>query len=246
MAHGKRIVRGHVPRTETRSAKSRFDDGSVFEQAGNIAVIHKPFVDRLAGRIDVQRKLSVRKRSPVQYFRCGGDVLVHAARASRDDALLYVNLSVFDLIRQTKRSLAAEKFIAFFFGFLQNIVGVLVELSDRIGVTGVERKGDHRLDRTEIHLDRRVVIRAVFGMKFLKRALPAVTTVILLYFFVRFPDRGKTGGFRGHHVDPVPEIHGKVFDSRPDEFHHLIFYESVFEYSRHKRECDVVRAYAFT
>ena len=244
MPYGKAVVRGHVPRAETRPAERRFYHGSVLYQARYVAVIDQPLIYGLAGRVNVERKFAVRQRRAFQNFRRRGHVFVHAARAARDHALIDVYLSVFYFIRHSELALAAEQSAALFLHFFEDFVCVFLKFAYRVGVAGVKGQGDHRLHFAQIDRDARVVIRALFGMQFLKGFLSAVAGEVFFHPAVRFPDRGKAGRFRGHHVYAVSEIHGERFYARADELHDLVFDETVFENRLDEGERHVVRAYA--
>ena len=241
MADGEPVVGGNVSRAEARAAERRFDDGAGLHEPADIAVVYERLEHGLGGRIDAERKFSRAGGSALHDLIRLGDVFVHAARAARDDALADVNFSVLDFVGKGKGIVAFE-LSASRFHLGKDLVRVLQEFADRIGVARVERQRDHRLDRGEVDRDAVVVIGGIGGFEFLIILLPAVYPVIFERLFVRLPNGRKASRFRGHHVDAVAVVHGKVFDAGADEFEDLIFNEPVFEYGAAERDGNVLRA----
>ena len=71
------------------------------------------------------------------------DIFKSAARASCDDALLYVELSVADLIleRIVHRAVQADKRLLLY--IVENVLQVRVQLVDGVHIARMERHGDH-------------------------------------------------------------------------------------------------------
>ena len=65
----------------------------------------------------------------------------------------------------------------------------------------------------------------------------------LFHCGIGLPNRGKTGGLRGHNVHADTVIHAHVVNAFTEELHYLIVYIAVGEYSTDNRQSDILRTY---
>ena len=77
---------------------------------------------------------------------CRADIFKTAARASCDDALFYIELSVADLVLKGVVHRAVQAHQRLLLYIVENIFQVCIYLVDRVYIARMERHRDHRLD----------------------------------------------------------------------------------------------------
>ena len=173
-----------------------------------------------------------------------GDVVVHAAGAARDDALIHHQLTICQLIRQVQARLAAELGSGALLHLPQVVAGVVEQLAERHRLGGVERQRGHGLHAVKVDGDHAIVIRAVLRTQGGKRLRTAMEGQIVRHGAVRLPDGAEAGRLRCHHIDADAVVHGQAGHGGPGEFQHLILHETVFIHRAAQGDGYVVRANA--
>ena len=90
---------------------------------------------------------------------------------------------------------------------VQDLLRALQELPDAPDVAGVEGEGDHRLHGGQVHYHRAVIAGSLLGLQSAVLLRPAMDAEVFLYLIISPPHGGQAGGFRGHYIDTVSEIH---------------------------------------
>ena len=240
MADGETVVGRNISGAEARAAEGRLDDGAGLEKFGGCTDFRKFKAYGNAGGINIQRKIPVAAVLACKNRSSLVDVVKQTAGAAGDDALVCIDLAVFNLASEVI-------FVAFEFGgclFLnlrENLVRIGHELVDRVSVRGMERKSDHALRLIEVDGDEAVVICACAGSEFLVALRTLVSDVVTLRDLVGLPDGGEARGLGGHNVDTVAEVDGQVRKAGADELENAVLYKTVAEGFLYKSKCDVVR-----
>src|SRR5699024_2863054 len=92
------VVRRSVSSAEARSAECSLHDSSCLHQIGYCTVLHEFHVDRHTSRIYTECKCIRTDISSFDNVCRSADIFESAACAARDDSLLYIELTVADLI----------------------------------------------------------------------------------------------------------------------------------------------------
>ena len=241
MAEGQAVVGGHVASAEARAAETGLDDRAGLQQLGRHAHARQCKAHGDGRGIDVHGEIAIADRAAAQDLRSLVDVVKHAARAARDDALVGPDRAVVDLTQQVHVGLRP----AFFRLGLdpgEQFLCIGKEFADGVGIRRVERQSDHRLDGGQVDLDHAVIIRAVAGGELLIRLRAAMDLKESLRLLIGLPDGGQTGGLGRHDVDAVAEVDGQTGNTGTGEFQHAVFDEAGGERRLHQRERHIMRA----
>ena len=133
MADGKAVVGRYVSGAKARAAEAGLEQRTRFQQLFLHAVPDELQIDRHRRRIDRERKIAVSDVMSVK--NCGGlgNVVVHAARAAGDHALIDPELVIFQLVGEFELRLAAELLKRQKLRLAQNIRAVFLQLADGEG-----------------------------------------------------------------------------------------------------------------
>ena len=112
---------------------------------------------------------------------------------------------------------------------MEQLIHVLLELFDGVGIGGVEGQGDHGADLVQLHLNESVIVGPIGGGLGLERLSPAQYGQVCLQGMIGGPDGGQAGGLGGHHVDAGAVVHGQVGYAGAEKFHHRVLDHSVFK-----------------
>ena len=160
-----------------------------------------------------------------------GHVLVQAARAARNHALIHLEAAVVPLFPQPRR-------------IFENVRRVLQEFLNGVSVRRMIGQGDHGLEPGKVQPHKPVVIRALLWRQRAEIPFPAMPRVKCPRDLVRRPDGREAGGLRRHHVQRQAEIHGQIANARTHEFQDLIFHKPVLIHRAAQGQSRVVRAHA--
>ena len=196
------------------------------------------------GRVHRQGEVAAAGIVAAQNGGSFGDVVVHAAGAARDDALIHHQLTICQLIRQVQARLAAELGSGALLHLPQVVAGVVEQLAERHRLGGVERQRGHGLHAVKVDGDHAIVVRAVLRTQGGKRLRTAMEGQIVRHGAVRLPDGAEAGRLRCHHIDADAVVHGQAGHGGPGEFQHLILHETVFIHRAAQGDGYVVRANA--
>ena len=173
----------------------------------------------------------------------GHDVAVVAASTAGDDALLDLELAVFDFIGQAVfQILVAHAAVDGFFRFMEDIFQVGIEFINGKGVAGMHGHGDHRLDGAQVDVDHAVVIGHIGGIQFFISIAAAVLGQIGLGVVIGPPYRRQARRFRRHDVDAVAVVRRHGSDAGADKFHDLVLDVAVLEDGTDDGAGNVMRA----
>ena len=243
MADGKFAVGRGVARAEAGAAEALTEDAARGNNIRYSAIFHQLQVGGHAVRINTELERAVAAALALYDIGHRTDVLVRAAGAARDDALLDIDAAIgADLAHQIHMYLAAQLLVGLILGRLQNFFGVGFQLADGVGVARVHRQRDHALNSGEVQLDAAVVVGNIGGFQLFVGFGAVVLLEILLRHSVGLPDGRPAGGLGGHDIDAVAIVGGKVGNARADELHDLVFHVAVGIGGCHQRQRDVVRA----
>ena len=242
VADGQAAVRRNVARAEARPAERRAQHHARRREIRRRAVLHQLDELRLAGGVQAHGERVRADALAAHNVRHGHDVLKRAARAARHDALLDIDLAVPDLVGEPGHGVLFVHHAArFLFHLGQQLLRVLAELADGIGIGGVEGQRDHGLDGAQIHLDKAVVHGALLRVQLAERLGALVGLVPAAHLLVGLPDGGQAGGLSGHDVDAVAVLDGEAADALAHELHHLVLDEARCEHRADDGQCDVLR-----
>ena len=227
VADGQAVVGGHVPGAEAGAAEAGLEEGPGLQQGLLHPVVDELQVHRHRGGIDGQGEVPAAHVVAVQDGGGFGDVVVHAAGAAGDDALVHHDLPVHQLVGEGEGDLAAELLGGALLHLPEDVPGVGHELPNGVGLGGVEGEGGHGLHLRQVDGDQAVIVRPLLGMEGLIGLRPAVDGQVLLHRPVGLPDGGEAGGLGGHHVDADAVVHGQVLDAGAHEFQDLILHKAV-------------------
>ena len=124
MTHRESVVAGRVAGAEAGAAERRPDNGSGFREVRDITLPGEVEEHRLRRRIDRQRELPCAAALPPQEIGRLDDVGVGPARTAGDDALLYMQLSVPDLVQQRVVRPTARDLLRLFLHFGEDIAEI--------------------------------------------------------------------------------------------------------------------------
>ena len=242
---GESVVAGHVARAEAGTAETGFEHRAALDQRGDISFPDQREVGGLAARIDGEIERSRADRFPFEDVCGDGDVVVGAARASRDDALRHDDPAVHDLIREPERAgFQPEQLAAVLFGLLEDVAGMCDEFRERDHVGGMEGERDHGLHLVKLDDHRAVVERALTGSDASELLSPAVGGKIVPHLVVRHPDGTEACALRRHDVYAVAVLDGERGDALAHEFQHRVLDKTALESRPDERERDVLRTHA--
>ena len=229
MPRGKALVARHVARAEAGPAEAGLDRCARAHQGGQVPAFGQRQIHRQARGIHREREAA--HAPAAQDGGRLGHVLVQAARAARDHALIHLEAAVVPLFPQPRR-------------IFEDVRRVLQEFLDGIGVRRMIGQGDHGLEPGKVQPHKPVVIRALLWRQRAEIPFPAMPRVKCPRDLVRRPNGRKAGGLRRHHVQRQAEIHGQGANARAHEFQNLIFHKSVLIYRAAQGQSRVVRAHA--
>ncbi len=242
VADGQSVVHGRVAGTEAGAAEGSLDDCAGRHEVSHISLSGQIDEDRLRGRIDIERELSVAAASAAQDIGSFNDICIGTARAAGNDTLLHMQLSVFDLVKKGILRPAVGNAFRFDFDRTENVLKVCIHLIDGEGIAGVERKRDHGLDLTQVDADTAVVVSDIRGIQFAVGVCSAMLSQILPGVLIRLPDRRQAGCLCRHDIDTVSVIGCHGSNSGSHKLHDLIFDIAVFKDCADQGQCDVLRA----
>ena len=107
----------------------------------------------------------------------------------------------------------------------------------------MEGQGNHGHDGIQIDFHHTVIEGLAAGFHFPVSLGPSVDLKILSGVLIRYPYGGEAGGFGGHGVDAVPEIHGKALYAGSYKLQHLVLNEIVLKYRSDEAQSHVHGAY---
>ena len=108
----------------------------------------------------------------------------------------------------------------------------------------MEGQRNHSFLLAQIYGDHPVVIGYGAGMHGPISILPVVGGIKLPGFLIGFPDGGQAGGFRGHDVNAIAEIHRQPGNTRPHKFQHPVVDKAAVKRSLDQRQRHIVRTNA--
>ena len=117
---------------------------------------------------------------------------------------------------------------------------------DGVGVAGVEGESNHRFLLAQVDANHAVVVSHLARTQFLVILRTVVNLIVMFHLVVGNPDRAQTGCLRGHDVDAVAEVDGKVFHTGAGKLKHLVLHEAIVEHGFHQRDSHIVGADALT
>ena len=123
---------------------------------------------------------------------------------------------------------------------MEQVGHVGLELSNGIGVGGVEGQGDHGLHLVQLHGDHPVVIRALRRGHLPVAVPPAQQGEGGFGVRVGLPDGGQAGGLGGHHVDAGAVVHGEGCHAGAEELQYGIFHRAGFKGGPHQGQSHVL------
>ena len=243
MADGKCVVRRCVACAEARAAESGTDDGTRIHEVCEQSLAVEVGIDRLRGRVDAEIEFAV---ADVLILQCMGrldDIGIITACTAGDDALLHLETVICgDLVEEGEVGSALGDLLRFLLGRAEDVLKVIIELADLVGVGRMERKGDHRADAGKIDLDAAVIVCDVCRIQLLKLSASVMLAEERLRGRIGSPDGGQAGGLRRHDINTVPVIRGHAGYARAHELHYLILDIAVLEDRALDRECNIVWA----
>ena len=242
MSDGKCAVGGCVPGSEARTAERRLHHNARVNQLRKLSIFHKFQIHRHRCRVDAQGKCVRSDALSFEDVRRIADVFKSAAGTTCNDSLIAIQLSVTHLAAQGIFNLVSEGDLRSLFHLLQHLRQVLLDLLDCVNIAWMERHGDHRTDRGQIHFDAAVIVGCPRRRK---RTVSFLSSMDLIEFpdrLIRLPDRAQAGGLRRHDIHADPEIRAQLRHAGPDKFHDLIFDIPLLEDRANDCKRDILRA----
>ena len=246
MADGEGVVGRSVAGAKARAAEGGLHDAAGLHERGGDAVFGDGQGDGRGGGVDGHVKVAVADAAALQNGRCLADILIHAAGAADDDALLAVHLAVHDIMPEIQLHLAAQLLVAGLFHLGEDLLGVFLNLVDGVGDGGMEGQGDHGLHGTEVNGHDAVVVRALAGGENLEVGGTPNIFIVGADGLVGLPDGGEAGGLGGHHVDADAVVGAQGGDAGADELQHLILHQSLGEGGAHQGNGHVLGSHALS
>ena len=108
----------------------------------------------------------------------------------------------------------------------EDLVGVLQELVDGVGVGRMEGQGNHGLYLVQLNVNHPVVPGHIAGFQGLVVLGPLMGFIEAFRDLVGLPDGGQAGGLSGHHVDAVAEVDGQAADARAHKLQHPVVHKA--------------------
>ena len=142
----------------------------------------------------------------LQDIRRRADILKTASRTACNNPLIHIEFSVSYLILQGIFHRAVKAYRRPLLHFMEDILQIGIHFFNSIRIAGMERHGDHRFYRRQIHADHAVIIRRLSGGKFLIFFFSSMDFVKFPDNLICFPDGGKAGCLRGHNINADTEI----------------------------------------
>ena len=228
MTNGQTVVSGNVSGAKAGAAETRLEQRTGFHQLLLHTAAHQLQINGRRRGIYRQREISAADVVAVQNGGSLGNVVIHTAGAAGNHALVHIQLTVYQLVRQMQRHLAAELVSSPLLAGAENIPGIFLQFVNGICLGGVEGQGNHRLHRPKVNGNHAVIVSALFRTELLVFLRSAVERQIFFHSLIGFPNGAEAGGFRGHDVNADAEVHGQVFDAGAGEFQNLVFHKTVF------------------
>ena len=242
VTHGESVVAGHVARAEARSAEAGFDNGTALYQRGGVPVFDECQIGGLTAGIDGEIESSVPRIFVFENVGGGGDIVVSAARATRDYALRNHDFAVLDFVGEAVfAAFQSQQLAPLFFRLAEDFFGICDDVGEFIHVGRVERQRNHRFDKREVYDDGGVVKRTFLrhhGFVFL---FSAEKREVLPHFFVGAPHGTQTRTLRGHDVYAVAVLYGKSAYTLSHELENGVFDETVCKHRADERKRNVLR-----
>ncbi len=243
---GEAILAGNFTSAEARAAEGGTDACACGHERIDIADAEKFLIDGLAGGVQGKVEAVGSNGLTLHDGSHGMQVFEETTAAAGDFALVYAQTAIFELGTQVRNGsvLVAKELRGLLFNVGEQVFGVLVELSDGVGVARVEGQGDHRFDSGKIHMHNLVVPGTFFGIELLVGICAAVGREEFVNHFVCLPDTGEAGGFSGHDVDAEAVVHGEGRNAGANEFHDAVLHDGIAEHRTDDRDGNVVGANA--
>ena len=229
MPRGKPLVARHVARAEAGPAEAGLDRCARAHQGGQVPAFGQRQIHRQARGIHREREAA--HAPAAQDGGRLGHVLVQAARAARNHALIHLEAAVVPLFPQPRR-------------IFEDIRRVLQEFLNGVSVRRMIGQGNHGLEPGKVQPHKPIVIRALARRQRAEIPFPAMPRIKRPRDLVRRPNGRKAGGLRRHHVQRQAEIHGQIANARAHEFQDLIFHKPVLIHRAAQGQSRVVRAHA--
>ena len=241
VADGELAVCRGVARAEAWAAEALAHDGAGGDEVKGAAVLHQGGHGGHGAGIHVQAESAVAAALSAENIRRCADVVEGASGAAGDLALLNPDAAVMILGHEIHGH-ALELLVCLLLNGVQDILWILQQLVDGVGVGRVHRHGDGAFHRGKVHIDAAVVVCDLCRVQLLIGFGPAVDGEIAFGLVVGDPDGAPAGGFGGHDVDGVAVLDGEAGNARADEFHGLVLHIAVFVHRADDGERHVLRA----
>ena len=237
------VVGGHVSRAEAGTAEAGLDDRAALQQVCRGPHFGQLQADGDAGGVHVQGEIAAAAAFLPEDVRRLGDVVEQATGASGDDALVRPDSAAADLLQKVHLGLGPA-LPGVGLHLRQQVRRVVQKLPDGPGVGGMKGQGDHRLNLGEVEFYVFVIPGKIAGMKLPVLFGAAVGVIEPLGLAVGLPDGGQAGGLRGHHVQPVAEIHGEAGDAGARELQNAVADKAALKGGLHQGDGRVMGPHA--
>ena len=158
MADRECIICRCISSTEAWSTECSLDDCTRLDQIGKYTILRKLHINRSGCRIYRKCKFVRANVFSTDQVCCLTDILESTTGTACDDSLLYIELSVNNLILQCKVNLAIQGYLRTFFYIVQNIHQICLHVLNCVDIAWVEWHCDHRFYLGEIYINNTVVI----------------------------------------------------------------------------------------
>ena len=148
MTDAERIVCRCISCTKTWSAECSLNNRTCFKKICQDSISCKFHIDRSTCRINTECKCISSNACTTKDICCCADIFKSTARASCNDSLIHIKLSVDHFVFQCIRYFTIQADLRFFLNIIQNIIKICFQFINGICVARMEWHGDHRFDLT--------------------------------------------------------------------------------------------------
>ena len=240
MTDGELAVCRGIARAEAGAAEALAHDSAGGDEVKGTAVFHQGGHGGHGAGIHVQAEGTVAAALSAENVRRRADVVEGAAGAAGDFTLFHPDAAVMVLGKQVHRH-AFQLLVRVFLNGVKDILRILQQLVNGIGVRRMHRHGNGALNGGKIDIDAAVVVCDFGRIKLLISFGSAMNREVAFGLVVGDPNGTPAGGLGGHDVNGVAVLNRKTGNARANKLHCLVLDIAIFIYGADNGERHILR-----
>ena len=140
------VIRRSISCSEARSTECCLHNSSCFHKICNCTILNKFHINRCTCRVNAECKFICSNVLSFDDICSCTDIFKSTTCTSCDDSLLYIELTVSDLILQRVINCTVKTYKCFLLYIMKDVCQICVQFINCINIAWVERHCDHWLD----------------------------------------------------------------------------------------------------